>query len=374
MSTEKRDYYEILGIQKNATTDDLKKAYRTLALKYHPDRNMGDKAAEEKFKELTEAYEVLSDPEKKRIYDQYGHAGFGPQGVDWREGFGRVRMDFSDIFGDSFGDFFSDLFGGATGSRQQTPVRGSDVEISLSISFRDAALGAEKTINISRLDDCSECNGTGSRGKKGPITCLQCQGSGQVQYSQGFIAFSQPCPRCRGEGSVVPDPCPDCRGTGLTRALHKIVAKIPAGIENGNTLRIRGQGNAGRGKTPRGDLYITVMVDPDSFFHRRGADLFCEIIVTASDAALGRDVEMPTLTGKVKVSVPAGAQTGDVLRLRNLGLQKLNAYGKGNLFVSLKVELPRSLGKEERIAWERIRSLENLKNYPNVKKFRDKHS
>jgi molecular chaperone DnaJ len=369
---EKRDYYEILGVDKNASLDEIKKAYRDLALKHHPDRNPGDKQAEEKFKEITEAYEVLSDPEKRKTYDQFGHAGFGPQGFDWRQDFGRVRMDFSDIFGDFFGDFFSDIFGGQESTTSASSNRGEDVEMRISIPLRDAAKGIEKTINVSVYEKCSACDGTGSKNKKGTMECLQCHGTGKVRYSQGFLTISQPCPRCRGEGSIIADPCVNCRGTGRVKEMHKINVKIPAGIESGTSLRLKGMGNTGYRGGPRGDLYVTVFVEEDDFFKRKGYDLYCEVPVSVITAVLGGEIEIPTLTGKVKARVSPGTQDGTVLRLRNLGMPR--GSGKGNLFATIKVIMPRGLSREERRLWEQLKTLEDERNYPEVHRYRQRIS
>lgn len=365
---EKRDYYEVLEVSKNASLDEIKKAYRDLALKYHPDRNPGNKEAEEKFKEVTEAYEVLSDPEKRRTYDQFGHAGFGPQGFDWTQDFGRVRMDFSDIFGDIFSDFFSDIFGRQT----ETSNRGEDLEMRISIPLRDAIRGTERTINVSVYEKCSICDGTGSKTKKGPIECLQCHGTGKVRYSQGFITISQPCPRCKGEGSVVADPCLNCRGTGRVRVMHKINVKIPAGIESGTSLRLKGMGNAGNRGGPRGDLYITVFVEEDEFFKRKGYDLYCEVPVSVITAVLGGEIEIPTLSGKVKAKIAPGTQDGTILRLRGLGIPK--GSGRGNLFAIIRVVMPRRLSREEKRLWEQLRAVEDERNYPEIQKYRQRVS
>ncbi|MCX8082753.1 MAG: molecular chaperone DnaJ [bacterium] len=373
---EKRDYYEVLGVNRDASIDEIKKAYRALALKYHPDRNPGNKEAEEKFKEVTEAYEVLSDPEKRKIYDQYGHAGFGPQGFDWTQDFSRVRMDFSDIFGDIFNTFFSDglggdWFGGGTSTRQRQH-RGSDLEYRMYVTLKEVATGAEKYINVSRYDECPVCKGSGSKAQgEGKKICPQCKGQGRVVKSSGFFTVATTCPKCQGEGEVIGDPCTNCRGTGRVKDMHKILVKIPAGIEHGSSLRLKGQGDVGLYHGTRGDLYITVFIEKDKLFERVHSDIVCEVPITITQAVLGDEIEVPTLTGKVKMKVPPGTQTGTVLRLRNLGLPRISGYGKGDLLVKVKVVIPEKLSRQERQLYQQIKEIESPANYPEIKKFRD---
>ncbi|MCM8768276.1 MAG: molecular chaperone DnaJ [Candidatus Omnitrophica bacterium] len=372
---EKRDYYEVLGVDRKATLDELKKAYRDLALKYHPDRNPGSKEAEEKFKEITEAYEVLSDPQKRATYDQFGHAGFGPQGFDWRQDFSRVRsdVDFSDIFGDVFSDFFADILGtgaGRTGTRVRRP-RGADLEYRISISFREAATGTERTINFTRREKCPVCNGTGSKSGKGKGVCPTCRGRGQIVSQQGFFTFAQTCPRCQGEGTVITQPCLNCQGSGLVRVPHRLQVKIPAGIESGTSLRLKGEGDAGSGDSSRGDLYVTVFVERDTFFERHGDEVVCTVPVTVTQAILGDEIEVPTLTGKVKMKIPPGTQTGAMLRLRNLGFPRLGGTGRGDQLVRIKVCLPQRLSRQERRLVEEWKAVEDINAYPEINKFRD---
>jgi molecular chaperone DnaJ len=263
--TVKRDYYEVLGVSRDASIDEIKKAYRDLVLRYHPDRNPGSKEAEEKFKEITEAYEVLSDPEKRRLYDSYGHDGFGPTGFDWTRDFSRVRMDFSDIFDELFdnvvGSFFEDVFGIFIGTPRSTPEkRGSDLEYRIYITPDEALHGVEKVVNIARFDECPFCNGTGSRNRRERVTCPVCKGEGQIVEKSDYVVIVKTCLRCRGEGNIVPDPCVNCRGTGRVKGLHKIRVKIPAGVKSGVILRLKGEGDIGPFKSRRGDLYITVFV------------------------------------------------------------------------------------------------------------------
>ncbi|HOK55933.1 MAG TPA: molecular chaperone DnaJ [bacterium] len=371
---EKKDYYEVLGVSKDASIDEIKKAYRDLALKYHPDRNPGNKEAEEKFKEITEAYEVLSDPEKRKIYDTYGHAGFGPTGFDWTQDFSRVRMDFSDIFGDIFSDFFGDIFGSdfASKTTQKRKTRGSDLEYRIYITLKEAATGTEKYINVSRFDECSVCNGTGSKTKKGKVTCPTCQGRGQVIKSSGFITIAQTCPKCRGEGEILSDPCPNCRGTGRIRNMHKILVKIPAGIESGMSLRLKGQGDIGLNKGERGDLYVTVFIEKDPLFERKEENIYLEVPITVTQAVLGDEIEVPTLAGKAKLKIPPGTQNGEILRLRNMGMPKLNGHGKGDMFVKIKVLIPKRLSRQQISLFQQLKEIENENDYPEIKNFKEK--
>lgn len=371
---EKKDYYEILGVPRDASIDEIKKAYRDLALKYHPDRNPGNKEAEEKFKEITEAYEVLSDPEKRKIYDTYGHAGFGPTGFDWTQDFSRVRMDFSDIFGDLFSDFFSDFFDSdfTKTTKTKRPSRGSDLEYRIYINLKEAATGTEKYINITRFDECTACDGRGSKTKKGKITCPTCGGKGNVVKTTGFITISQTCPKCKGEGEVLSDPCPNCRGQGRVRNMHKILVKIPPGIENGMSLRLKGEGDIGPNNGPRGDLYVTVFIEKDPLFERKGENIYLEVPIKITQAVLGDEIEIPTLTGKAKVKIPPGTQNGDLLRLRNLGLPRLNGYGKGDLIVKIKVLVPKRISRQAQNLYQQLKEIETEENYPEIKEFKEK--
>jgi len=329
---EKKDYYEVLGVSKDASIDEIKKAYRDLALKYHPDRNPGNKEAEEKFKEITEAYEVLSDPEKRKIYDTYGHAGFGPTGFDWTQDFSRVRMDFSDIFGDIFSDFFGDIFGSdfASKTTQKRKTRGSDLEYRIYITLKEAATGTEKYI------------------------------------------IAQTCPKCRGEGEILSDPCPNCRGTGRIRNMHKILVKIPAGIESGMSLRLKGQGDIGLNKGERGDLYVTVFIEKDPLFERKEENIYLEVPITVTQAVLGDEIEVPTLAGKAKLKIPPGTQNGEILRLRNMGMPKLNGHGKGDMFVKIKVLIPKRLSRQQISLFQQLKEIENENDYPEIKNFKEK--
>ena len=365
----KRDYYEILGVPKNASIEEIKKAYRKLALKYHPDHNPGDKQAEERFKEATEAYEVLSDSKKRATYDQFGHRGFGA-GFDWTQDFSRVRTDFGDLFGDLFeSTFFSDFFGEGFGRREKVYQRGSDLQYSLSLSLREAATGTEKYINLSRLDKCPTCNGSGMSKGTGKRACPQCQGAGQVSYGSGFISFARTCPRCKGEGEIIISPCRNCRGSGRVRRMHKIAVKVPAGVDKGSTLRIPGKGDLGlRGSSP-GDLYLLIYVEEDELFHRDGDDIICEVPITFVQATLGAEIEVPTLFGKVEMKIPPGTQSGRIFRLRGQGIPSLRGYGKGDQLLKILVETPTSLNREERRLLEQFRDISGERTSPEVKKF-----
>ena len=369
----KRDYYEVLGVEKNASDAEIKKAYRKLAMKYHPDQNPGDKTAEEKFKEINEAYEVLSDADKKARYDQYGfagvdpnfnpNAGFGGFGGGGFSGFG----DFSDIFGDFFG-------GGASSSgRRRGPAKGQNVVSEIEISFEDAAFGCEREITFSRIETCSTCHGSGAKEGTSPQTCTYCHGTGTVQTRRqtpmGVFASNGPCRKCGGTGRLIHQPCPDCRGTGAVRKRKTIKVNIPAGIDHGQTISLRGQGNAGRNGGPAGDLLITVMVQPHELFRRDGVDVFCEAPITFAQAVLGAELEIPTIDGKVKYSIPEGTQTGTVFRLKGKGIPVLNGRGRGDQYVTVTIETPRNLNKEQKEALRRFSETLGESNYEKRKSF-----
>lgn len=368
----KRDYYEVLGVPKNASIEEIKKAYRKLALKYHPDHNPGDKQAEEKFKEATEAYEVLSDSKKRATYDQFGHSGLGA-GFDWTQDFSRVRTDFGDLFGNLFkSSFFSDSFEEGFGEREGVQG-GSDLQYNLSITLREAATGIEKYINLARLDKCSICNGSGMSKGTGKKTCPQCQGTGQVSQSLlGFVSFSTTCPRCKGEGEIITSPCHDCRGSGRTRKIHKIMVKVPPGVKGGSALRIGGKGDMGLRRGIPGDLYILIYVEEDEFFTREGDDIICEVPITIVQAALGAEIEMPILFGKVKMKIAPGTQSGRVFRLRGRGIPNLHGYGKGDQLVKILVETPTNLSKEGRRLLEQFGDISEEHMHPFIKKFWEK--
>ena len=371
---EKRDYYEVLGIQKGASEDEIKKAYKKLARKYHPDMNPGDKEAEEKFKEVNEANEVLSDPEKKARYDQFGFAGVDPNygaGAGGAGGFGG-GFDFGDL-GDIFGSFFGGGFGGGQRRNPNAPQRGESIRASVSVSFTDAAFGCEKSVTLERSEMCGTCKGNGCAPGTTPEVCPDCHGTGTVQVRRqtpmGVFASNGPCRKCGGTGRLIHQPCPDCRGGGTVRKRKTIQVTIPAGIDHGQTISLRGQGNAGKNGGPAGDLLITVMVQPHDLFRRDGVDVFCEAPVTFTQAVLGAELEIPTIDGKVKYSIPEGTQTGTVFRLKGKGIPVLNGRGRGDQYVTVTIETPRNLNKEQKEALRKFSETVGENNYEKRKSF-----
>ena len=352
MST-KRDYYEVLGVDKSADEQTLKKAYRKLAMKYHPDRNPGDKEAEEKFKEINEAYEVLSDSTKRQTYDQFGHAGMNGQGGFGGQGFGGQGFGgFEDIFGDMFGDIFGGGFGGGGRPRRRGPERGADMRQSIEITFEEAAFGKKTSIKVNRSEECSECHGSGAKAGTSKKTCPTCNGAGEVRTVQrtpfGNIASSRTCSTCEGEGEVVESPCTKCGGKGSTRKVKTIEVDIPAGIDDGQMIKLAGQGELGSKGGPRGDLYIAVSVKNHSLFTREGYDIYFDMPITFAQAALGDEIEVPTLDGKVKYSIPEGTQTGTVFRLREKGIPKLRGNNRGDQYVKVVVDTPKKLNDRQK--------------------------
>jgi molecular chaperone DnaJ len=357
MMSTKRDYYEILGVKKNATLDEIKKAYRELALQHHPDRvpHEQKKEAEEKFKEISEAYAVLSDSQKRALYDQYGHAG-----IDQKYAYEDIfkGADFSSVFqdlgdfgfgGGLFDEIFSDLGFDIFGSRQRRGSRarrGRDLQISVDISLEEAAFGTEKTITVPRYEVCSTCSGSGAKPGTKRVTCPQCRGQGRVTVSSGFFQLAQTCPRCRGEGSMIQAPCPDCRGEGRQKVSRKIKVKIPAGVDTGSNLRMRGEGETGI--AGRGDLYVIIEVRPHSVFERHDNDILVEISISLPKAILGAEVEVPTLNGKVSMKIPAGTQSGKIFRLKGKGIADLHGRGIGDELVRVDVLIPERLTVEQR--------------------------
>jgi molecular chaperone DnaJ len=346
-----KDLYETLGVAKGASQDEIKRAYRKLARQYHPDANPGDSTAEERFKEVQHAYDVLSDPEKRKQYDrlgsQNGRAGFGPGGVNF-EGF-----DFADL-GD-LGDIFGGLFGGRGRAQQQRGQRGSDLEVDVRLSFEDSLKGVETTIPVQLETACRECGGSGAKPGTAPILCPECHGRGVKAESQGLFALSQPCPRCRGNGTVIEDPCPTCRGTGRERRTKRYTVKIPAGVKDGSRIKLRGKGEAGYGGAEAGDLYVVTRVEPSKVFTRRGDDLVVDIAVPFSDAALGANAEVPTPDGTVTVKVKPGTVDGTLLRVKGKGAPKLKGSGRGDVLARVKLTVPKKLNKKQRELFEELK-------------------
>ena len=373
MAENKRDYYEVLGVSKGASEDEIKKAYKRLARKYHPDMNPGDKEAEEKFKEVNEANEVLSDPEKKARYDQFGFAGVDPSygaGAGGAGGYGG-GFDFGDL-GDIFGSFFGGGFGGGQ-TRRNGPQRGESIRASVAVTFTEAAFGCEKEVSIERSEQCATCKGSGCAPGTTPEICPDCHGSGMVQVQQrtpmGVFASSRPCQRCRGTGKIIHQPCADCGGSGAVRKRKTIKVTIPAGIDHGQTISLRGQGNAGKNGGPAGDLLITVMVRPHELFRREGNDVFCEAPITFRQAVLGATLEIPTIDGPVKYDIPEGTQTGTVFRLRGKGIPALNGRGRGDQYVTVTIETPRNLNREQKEALKRFDETLGESSYEKRKSF-----
>lgn len=373
---EKRDYYEVLGVEKGASEDEIKKAYRKLAKANHPDLHPGDKECEERFKEINEAYEVLSDPDKRAKYDQFGHAAFDPSaGGPGGAGFGGFG-GFGDIFGGGFGDIFGDIFGGGFGGGQAQrsgPRRGENLRVRLNITFEEAAFGCEKEINVGRVEQCPDCKGTGCAPGTTPEVCTQCHGTGTVTQAQrtpfGMMQSQTVCPKCRGKGQIIHQPCPDCRGAGAVRKRRTIQVNIPAGIDNGQTISLRGQGHSGKNGGPAGDLLITVMVRPHEIFRRDGTAVFCEAPITFTQAVLGGTLEIPTIDGKVKYDIPEGTQTGTVFRLRGKGIPVLNGRGRGDQYVTVNIETPRNLNREQKEALKKFSESLGEGNYEKHKNF-----
>ena len=370
---EKRDYYEVLGVSKNASEDEIKRAYKKLARKYHPDMNPGDKEAEEKFKEVNEANEVLSNPEKKAKYDQFGFAGVDPNYGAGQGGYGGAGgFDFGDL-GDIFGSFFGGGFGGGGRRNPNAPQRGESIRASLSVDFTEAAFGCEKSITIDRSEQCPTCKGKGCAPGTTPEVCTQCHGTGTVTQAQrtpfGMMQSQTVCPKCRGKGQIIHQPCPDCRGAGAVRKRRTIQVNIPAGIDNGQTISLRGQGHSGKNGGPAGDLLITVMVRPHEIFRRDGTAVFCEAPITFTQAVLGGTLEIPTIDGKVKYDIPEGTQTGTVFRLRGKGIPVLTGRGRGDQYVTVNIETPRNLNREQKEALKKFSESLGEGNYEKHKNF-----
>jgi molecular chaperone DnaJ len=346
----KRDYYEILGVDRSASEKEIKKAYRRVAMKYHPDRNPDDKGAEDKFKEANEAYEVLSDAQKKAAYDQYGHAG-----VDQQAGAGGFGGggSFSDIFGDVFGDIFG---GGGGGGRQRGPQRGSDLRYNLEIDLEEAVKGTTVQIKIPTLVACDPCGGTGAKKGSSPVNCTTCGGVGQVRMQQGFFSVQQTCPSCRGKGKTISDPCTSCHGQGRVEETKTLSVKVPPGVDTGDRIRLGGEGEAGPDGGPAGDLYVQIAVREHRLFERDGKHLYCEVPISFADAALGGELEVPTLDGRVKLKIPAETQTGKLFRLRGKGVAPVRGGSTGDLLCRVVIETPVNLTKRQKELMEELQS------------------
>ena len=371
---DKRDYYEVLGVEKGASEDQIKKAYRQQAKKYHPDLNPGDKTAEAKFKEVNEAYEVLSDSQKRAKYDQFGHAGVDPNfGAGGGYGGGAYNVDFGDL-----GDIFSSFFGGGASRTRNpnAPRRGQDNSINLVISFEEAAFGCKKNVNITRIEYCDSCKGTGAQPGTQPKTCPTCHGTGQITMTQrtpfGPMQSQRTCDSCRGTGKIIEKPCNSCGGKGKVRRTRSEEINVPAGIDDGQTFIIRGAGHAGENGGPSGDLRVNISIRPHPVFERRGFDVWCEFPVTFPQAALGAEITVPTLDGNVRYSIPEGTQPGDIFKLKGKGIKRINSSGRGEQYVKIVLEVPKNLSSKQKAALKSFDGTLSDDNYKKRKSFLDK--
>jgi len=362
MADTKRDYYEVLGLDKSADDGAIKKAYRSLAKKYHPDLNPGDKEAEASFKEVNEAYDVLSDPDKRKKYDQYGHAAFDPA-----SGMGGGFGGFGDFGGFDINDIFSSFFGGGSSGRRNGPIRGDNINLRVTLTFEEAVFGCKKEITYTKVQKCTDCSGSGAAKGTSPKTCSACGGSGQVRVQQrtpfGMMQSSKTCDSCRGTGKIIEQKCTGCKGTGFVRASKKLEVNIPAGIDDGQQIGLRYQGSDGMNGGAAGDLNLLIHVRPHSVFERDGDDLYCEVPITYAEATLGAEIEIPTLEGKEKLTIPEGTQTGTTFTLKNKGVTRVNSRMKGNLYVTVVVEVPRNLNREQKDLLEKFAQSCGESNY-----------
>ena len=368
----KRDYYEVLGVSRDADAEEIRKTYRKLAVKYHPDKNPGDHTAEERFKELGEAYEALSDPQKRAAYDQYGHAAFDPR--QRSRGFGAGGFHdpldiFREVFGGGSGSIFETIFGGGGSSG---PQRGDDLRFDLEITLEEAAIGCEKEISVSKLDRCETCSGAGAEKGSGAKTCPTCGGRGQVMMSRGIFSIAQTCPHCKGQGRILEKPCKSCHGEGRREHASKIKLKIPPGVDAGTRLRSSGNGEAGFRGGSAGDLYVILHVKAHEIFQRDGDDLHCEVPVSFIQAALGAEIEVPTLEGKAVIKIPAGTQPGSVFRVKGKGVKNLQGYGHGDLHARVQVEVPTRLNHEQKAKLQEFAALCDGQEAPLAKSFFEK--
>ena len=363
----KRDYYEVLGVSKDSSLDEIKKAYRKLAVQYHPDKNAGNKDAEEKFKEATEAYEVLADPKKRQTYDQFGFAGVeGMGGAGGSHDYSTVFRDFEDIFGDFSGIFDSFFGGGRRRSSRDSIRRGSDLRYNLEITFKEAVFGTKKEISFTKNTSCPACKGSGAEKGSGKKVCPTCGGSGQVRRSSGFFSIASPCPTCSGEGYVIDNPCRECGGSGLAKKKQKIKVTIPPGIESGKRINIPGQGEAGPNGGPAGDLYVYISVKPHEYFERDNTDIYCVIPISITQAALGTEIFVTTIDEKkVKVKIPSGTQNGKILRLRNEGIPYLhNANRRGDMYIKIMVKIPVRINAKAKTLLQEIAEIQGEESNP----------
>jgi molecular chaperone DnaJ len=366
----KRDYYEVLGLAKNASEDEIKKAYRKLAMKYHPDRNPDSKESEEKFKEVKEAYEMLTNPEKREAYDRYGHAGVDPNmGMGGQGGFGAGG------FSDAFGDIFGDIFGGGRRNAGPQVYRGADLRYNLEITLEQAAHGFDTTIRVPSWDKCDTCHGSGAKPGTSPVTCTTCAGHGQVRMQQGFFSVQQTCPKCHGTGKIIPEPCAACSGAGRIKRNKTLEVKIPVGIDNGMRIRSSGNGEPGTNGGPPGDLYVEIHIKPHAVFQREGDDLHCEMPISFVKATLGGEIEVPTLSGKVSFTIPEGTQSGKTFRLKGRGIKGVRSGYPGDLFCHVQVETPVKLSDKQKDLlkeFDRLTIEGGAKHSPQTKTWMDK--
>lgn len=369
MADTKRDYYEVLGIEKGADDAAIKKAYRSLAKKYHPDLNPGDKEAEAHFKEVNEAYDVLSDPDKRQKYDQYGHAAFDPSSGMGGSGFG----GFGDFGGFDINDIFSSFFGGGTSTRRNGPIRGDNINVRLTLTFEEAVFGCKKEITYQKIQKCAECSGSGAAKGTSPKTCPTCGGSGQVRVQQrtpfGMMQSSKTCDACRGSGKFIEKKCDNCKGTGFVRVSKKLDVSIPMGIDDGQQIGLKYQGSDGMNGGSAGDLNILISVRPHSVFERDGDDLYCEVPITYAEATLGAEIDIPTLEGTQKFTIPEGTQTGTVFTLKNKGVTRVNSKIRGNLYITVNVEVPKNLNSEQKELLRKFAESCKEKNYQKKSSF-----
>ena len=377
--SQKRDYYEVLGIPKSATKDEIKKAYRKLAMQHHPDKNPGNAESEAKFKEASHAADILMDDQKRQMYDRMGHAA--EQGGGGGGGFGggfQGGQDFGDL-GDIFGDIFGDILGGqrrggggGRGRSRSRAMAGDDLQTEMFVAFDEAAFGVEKEIQITRSCQCETCNGTGAKKGSGPVTCETCHGHGEIRRQQGFFTIAQPCPRCHGSGQMIKEPCETCSGRGRNKKREKLSVKVPAGIDEGQRLKLSGQGDSGANGGPAGDLYVMIHLQEHEFFKREEYDVLCEVPISFSQAALGSEIEVPTLGGRVSMKIPEGTQSGQKMKLRNKGITKLGGYGFGDQIITIHVETPTKLSKEQKEIFKQMQELEQNSSNPMTKGFFDR--